>query len=55
MCAVVEDTPTGAAAGAAAGMHVFGYERRHSGEVLRAAGAHDVFRHMDELLALLHA
>jgi len=55
VCAVVEDTPTGVAAGSAAGMHVLGYERRHSEQALRAAGAREVFRHMDELLALLHA
>ena len=54
VCAVVEDTPTGVAAGAAAGMHVFGYSTRHSEEVLRAAGARDIFRHMDELLPFLH-
>ena len=54
-CAVVEDTPTGVAAGTAAGMHVFGYSVRHSEDALRAAGARDTFRHMDELLPLLHA
>jgi len=55
VCAVVEDTPTGVAAGAAAGMHVFGYSTRHSEAALRAAGARETFRHMDELLPLLHA
>lgn len=54
VCAVIEDTPTGVAAGTAAGMHVFGYSTRHSEDVLRAAGARDIFRHMDELLPLLH-
>ena len=54
-CAVVEDTPTGVAAGAAAGMHVFGYSTRHPEAALRAAGARDIFHHMDELLPLLHA
>jgi len=54
-CAVIEDTPTGAAAGAAAGMHVFGYSTRHPEDLLRAAGARDIFRPMDELLPLLHA
>lgn len=55
VCAVVEDTPTGVAAGTAAGMHVFGFSTRHPEDALRAAGARDIFRHMDELLPLLHS
>ncbi len=55
VCAVVEDTPTGVAAGTAAGMHVFGYSARHPREALLAAGARETFGHMDELLPLLHA
>jgi hypothetical protein len=35
-------------------MHVFGFSTRHPEEALRAAGAREIFRHMDELLALLH-
>jgi HAD superfamily hydrolase (TIGR01509 family) len=55
LCAVVEDTPTGVAAGTAAGMHVLGYSTRHPREALVAAGARETFRDMDELLPLLHA
>lgn len=54
VCAVVEDTPTGVAAGAAAGMHVFGYSTRNSAERLIEAGARDTFTHMSQLPALLH-
>ena len=53
VCAVVEDTPTGAAAGAAAGMHVFGYSTRNTPEQLIEAGARDTFTHMSQLPALL--
>jgi len=54
-CAVVEDTPTGVAAGAAAGMQVFGFERRHSSAGLIGAGAARTFTAMEELLGLLQA
>lgn len=54
-CAVVEDTPTGVAAGAAAGMQVFGFERRHSADGLIGAGAARTFTAMGELVELLHA
>lgn len=56
-CAVVEDTVTGAAAGRAAGAHVFGYSPRHvahtDAAALRGAGAVHVFQDMGELPALL--
>jgi len=51
-CAVVEDTPTGVAAGAAAGMHVFGYASRHASERLLEAGARQTFTQMSELPSL---
>jgi HAD superfamily hydrolase (TIGR01509 family) len=50
--AVVEDTPVGARAGAAAGMTVFGYAARTPPDRLRAAGA-VVFTDMAELPRLL--
>ena len=53
VCAVVEDTPTGVAAGAAAGMHVFGYSTRNPAERLLDAGAQQTFTHMSQLPALL--
>lgn len=52
-CAVVEDTPTGVAAGAAAGMHVFGYTTAHSAHRLLEAGARETFTRMSELPSLL--
>lgn len=52
-CAVVEDTPTGAAAGVAAGMTVFGYAGLMPAARLRMAGAHRTFTHMRELTGLL--
>jgi len=52
-CVVVEDSPTGIAAGLAAGMRVLGFAGRTPAERLRAAGAHRVFTGMDELPALL--
>ena len=56
-CAVVEDTVTGATAGAAAGATVFGYSPPEAGHdapaALRAAGAVHVFTRMRELPALL--
>lgn len=53
VCAVVEDTPTGVAAGAAAGMHVFGYSTRNPAERLIEAGARDTFTQMSQLPSLL--
>ncbi len=52
-CAVVEDTPTGIAAGVAAGATVFGYAPQGQGDVLLQAGASRVFADMAELPALL--
>lgn len=48
-CVVVEDTPTGIAAGVAAGMTVFGYAERMDPQVLRDAGAVEVFDDMAQL------
>ena len=54
-CLVVEDTPVGATAGVAAGATVFAYAPSGQGPVLRQAGAHQVFTHMDGLHACLLA
>jgi len=54
-CAVVEDTPTGVAAGVAAGMTVFGYTGLIPAGRLRMAGAYHTFEHMRELNGLLTA
>ncbi len=54
-CVVVEDTPTGIAAGVAAGMTVFGYAERMDPQLLRDAGAVEVFDDMAQLPELLHA
>lgn len=54
-CAVIEDSPTGVTAGAAAGMHVFGYTSAHPAQRLLDAGARQTFTHMDQLTALLGA
>ncbi|RAP57060.1 HAD family phosphatase [Oleiagrimonas sp. MCCC 1A03011] len=54
-CLVVEDTPTGIAAAAAAGMTVFGYAANMPAQRLRAAGAHAVFEDMRELPARIAA
>jgi HAD superfamily hydrolase (TIGR01509 family) len=51
-CVVVEDSPTGAQAGRAAGMKVFGYAALNSESKLIAAGA-KVFSDMRELPGLL--
>lgn len=53
LCAVVEDSPTGVAAGAAAGMHVFGYAATHPSERLLEAGARETFTSMGQLPSLL--
>lgn len=56
-CAVVEDTVTGATAGAAAGAFVFGYSPPEAGHdapvALRAAGASVIFTRMVDLPGLL--
>lgn len=54
-CVVVEDSPTGIAAGRAAGMTVLGYAGGLSLERLVEAGAHYVFDDMAHLPALLDA
>jgi HAD superfamily hydrolase (TIGR01509 family) len=53
-CAVVEDSPVGVEAGFAAGMTVFGYSKRMTGERLSAAGASVTFDDMRKLPHLLH-
>ncbi len=52
-CAVVEDTPTGTAAGVAAGSIVLGYCAHTDARALLAAGAHAVFDDMRRLPALV--
>ena len=52
-CAVVEDTPTGTAAGVAAGSLVLGFCAHTDPRALLAAGAHAVFDDMRRLPALL--
>jgi len=54
-CAVVEDTPTGVAAGVAAGMTVYGYCALTPRHRLRDAGAHYTFDSMSKLGQLLIA
>ncbi|MFZ4758767.1 MAG: HAD family hydrolase [Burkholderiaceae bacterium] len=52
-CAVIEDTPTGTAAGVAAGSLVLGYCAHTDARALLAAGAHAVFDDMRRLPALV--
>lgn len=52
-CAVVEDSPTGATAGVAAGMTVFGYTARTDADALRAAGVQVTFDDMRDLPELM--
>jgi beta-phosphoglucomutase-like phosphatase (HAD superfamily) len=52
-CVVVEDSPIGVEAGAAAEMTVFGYSLHGSEDVLRRAGAVLTFDEMRNLPALL--
>ncbi|AZG12819.1 MULTISPECIES: HAD family hydrolase [Cupriavidus] len=52
-CAVIEDSPTGATAGVAAGMTVFGYAARTDADALRATGVRTVFTDMRDLPELL--
>lgn len=54
-CVVIEDTPTGIAAGRAAGMTVYGYAERSDPELLLAAGADKVFDDMAQLPQLVLA
>ncbi len=54
-CVVVEDSPTGIAAGLAAGMMVIAYAAHTPAERLLAAGAQFVFDDMTHLSALLDA
>jgi HAD superfamily hydrolase (TIGR01509 family) len=54
-CAVIEDTPTGVAAGVAAGMTVYGYCALTPAHRLAEAGAHRTFDHMERLPALLRS
>jgi HAD superfamily hydrolase (TIGR01509 family) len=48
-CVVIEDTPTGVLAAVAAGMTVYGYAALTPAHRLLTAGAHGVFRSMDEI------
>jgi HAD superfamily hydrolase (TIGR01509 family) len=52
-CAVIEDTPTGVAAGVAAGMTVFGFCARTAKHELQHAGAQFTFDNMNALPDLL--
>jgi HAD superfamily hydrolase (TIGR01509 family) len=52
-CVVVEDTPPGVQAGAAAGMTVFGFSAHPPEQKLRAAGAHRTFDDLRQLFSLL--
>ncbi|MGV3527206.1 MAG: HAD family hydrolase [Candidatus Sericytochromatia bacterium] len=52
-CLVIEDSPTGVAAGVAAGMTVYAYAALTPAARLRAAGAHRVFQDMSELPVLI--
>jgi HAD superfamily hydrolase (TIGR01509 family) len=54
-CVVVEDTPTGVAAGVAAGMIVYGYCAQTPQHRLQEAGAHYTFDSMSKLPQLLSA
>jgi len=57
-CLIIEDSVTGVTAGAAAGMTVWGYVGESGGDpdlpdMLRDAGAHEIFAHHDEIRAKL--
>jgi HAD superfamily hydrolase (TIGR01509 family) len=52
-CLVVEDTPTGVAAGVAAGMTVCGYAALTPAKRLLSAGAHYIFNNMTDLPDLI--
>ena len=51
-CLAVDDSPTGVAAAAAAGMTVWGYAHNFSEEVLREAGAQAVIQSLSEVLKI---
>ncbi|MFL6603126.1 MAG: HAD family hydrolase [Steroidobacteraceae bacterium] len=53
VCAVIEDSPAGVAAGVAAGMTVYGYSACTLERRLLEAGAHYIFNNMAKLPALL--
>ena len=52
-CVAIEDSPTGATAGVAAGMTVFGYAARNDTDELRAVGVRTIFTDMRELPELI--
>ncbi|WP_193181262.1 HAD family hydrolase [Nisaea sediminum] len=52
-CVVVEDSPTGARAGIAAGMRVFGYSAAHGPDGLAEVGVHALFDDMADLPGML--
>ena len=52
-CAVIEDSPTGATAGVAAGMTVFGYAASTNADALRAVGVTTIFTDMRQLPGLI--
>jgi HAD superfamily hydrolase (TIGR01509 family) len=52
-CVVVEDTPPGVQAGAAAGMTVFGFSAHTPEQKLRAAGAQRTFDDLRQLFSML--
>ena len=52
-CVVVEDTPPGVQAGAAAGMTVFGFSAHTPEQKLKAAGAHRTFDDLRQLFSML--
>ena len=53
-CVVIEDSPTGATAGVAAGMTVFGYAAETDADKLRDVGCAAVFTEMSALVGLLN-
>jgi HAD superfamily hydrolase (TIGR01509 family) len=53
VCVVVEDTPPGVQAGAAAGMTVFGFSAHTPEQKLTAAGAHRTFDDLRRLFSML--
>lgn len=52
-CVVVEDTPSGVTAAVSAGMRCVGYAADSDEQALRAAGAREILRSLDELPRLL--
>ena len=51
-CLAVDDSPTGVASAAAAGLRVWGYAHDFSEKVLREAGAQTVIRSLSEVLGI---